>query len=61
MKALLQYRKKQPSGRDKHGYPTGEEWSLWEDICIYISREDAEDSAATFKRINPGREYRILP
>jgi hypothetical protein len=37
-----------------------EEWTAWEDICRYGSREDAEDSAKTFKRINPGREYRIL-
>jgi hypothetical protein len=35
------------------------EWSAWGHICDYRDRATAEDSAATFKRINPEREYEI--
>lgn len=41
------------------------QWTAWGEIITYRNQDDneatAKDSAATFKRINPTREYRVLP
>ena len=65
-KYVMSYRKKvtrntDPQRRCYDGchFSSVEEWSNWALVCAYSSREIAEDSAATFKRINPKREYKI--
>lgn len=35
--------------------------SSWSEICTYTGKENAEDSATMFKRINPTSEYAVLP
>lgn len=37
------------------------QWTGWGEICTYSSKEIAESSGRTFKRINPGSEYLALP
>lgn len=34
-------------------------WTEWGRVCGYPTQEAAEASAATFKSINPDREYKI--
>jgi hypothetical protein len=36
-------------------------WSEWDTVCEYSSKAVADDSAATFGRINPSREYKVEP
>jgi hypothetical protein len=39
-----------------------EEWTDWEPVSFYYaSRENAESSAATFRQINPDRQYEVRP
>ena len=35
-------------------------WTAWGEVCTYTSEMDAQDSATTFKQINPTREYRVV-
>lgn len=37
------------------------EWGPWELVAPYTDREVALDSAATFKKINPTRQYEVRP
>lgn len=36
-----------------------EAWSEWKLVCAYIDRDNAEQAAACFGRINPRRQYRV--
>lgn len=51
-----------PQRRCYNGCNFSEEtiWTDWGYVCQYGSKETAEDSVATFQKINPKREYRIL-
>ena len=66
MRHHLYFRKKvivntDPQRRCYNGcnFSEREEWTELELVCPYRSKEDAESSAATFKQINPGHEYRV--
>lgn len=37
------------------------EWSPWELVAPYTCRADAESSAATFRELNPARQYKVRP
>ena len=37
------------------------EWTAWEDLLDYSSQVAAEDTMQTFQKINPTREYKVLP
>jgi hypothetical protein len=52
-----------PQRRCYDGVNAREEWvwTAWNEVCTYTAEMDAQDSAATFKQINPGREYRVVP
>jgi hypothetical protein len=67
-KHMVQFREKitintDPQRRCYNGchFSSEEVWTDWKDVCAYSDIETARDSAATFKRINPKREYRIKP
>lgn len=36
------------------------EWGPWAEVAQYAKPEDAASAAATFKSINPNREYRVV-
>jgi hypothetical protein len=36
-------------------------WTDWADVCPFRNEADARESAACYKQINPGREYRVVP
>ena len=36
-------------------------WTDWEIVCNPMTRADGEESMATFKKINPNREYKLTP
>jgi hypothetical protein len=46
---------------DGYHFSSVKEWSEWKDICETKDKAGAEDSIATFKRINFDREYRTVP
>lgn len=46
---------------DGHHFKSKMIWTDWCDIYDLPSRIDAEDSAKTFKTINPSNEYKVLP
>ena len=50
-----------PQRRCYYGCNFSEEeaWTEWERVVGFQTREDAEESARTFKKINPRREYKI--
>lgn len=63
---VVQYRKKievntDPQRRCYDGCHASSEfvWTDWRIICTYNVKADAEDSMATFRRINPQAEYRM--
>lgn len=35
-------------------------WTDWEYLYSLPTREEAEESAVTYARINPGREYKVI-
>jgi hypothetical protein len=37
------------------------EWGAWERVAPYATLEDARSAAATFKSINPKRQYEVRP
>jgi hypothetical protein len=50
-----------PQRRCYHGCHAKSEmvWTEWAHICTYSTREDADESAALFKSVNPTREYKV--
>lgn len=36
-------------------------WTDWQPVAPYRTLEDAQSAAATFKQINPERQYKIEP
>jgi hypothetical protein len=35
-------------------------WTGWADLCPFRLKEDAEESAASWRKINPKHEYRVV-
>jgi len=46
---------------DGHHFSSKMIWTEWAGICVYSSKEIAEQTAKTFKEINPLRQYKVLP
>lgn len=64
----VQFRKKvvintDPQRRCYDGVNFSEEtvWTEWAELCPFRRKEDAEESAASWRKINPSREYRVVP
>lgn len=65
---VVQSRKRQtiltdPQRRVYNGcmFSSEEVWTEWSDLCPFSNRAEAEESAASWRKINPGRdrEYRV--
>lgn len=50
-----------PQRRVYNGVPFSSrtEWSAWGFLCPFRNVEDAEESAKSYRKLNPDREYKV--
>lgn len=44
---------------DGHPFSSETNWGPWCEVYVAKTAEDAADSVATYRRINPAREYKV--